>query len=99
MRKLNHVNPFLYVALIPPNDRVRVFLFEENVVYFHHMVWNAASMKRMFRSGPFYGDDAVKLVRRHGVNMSYQGIRDVEFMQEKIKLAGYRHAILEDCTD
>lgn len=63
----------------------------KEVLCFCRVVWKAASVKRIFQSGFFKGENAVQKVWRRGENISYQGILDVYFMQREAELnrAGY----------
>lgn len=72
---------------------------QSDMLYFRNMVWNAAGVKQMFQSGIFHGTDTVEEVWRHRCNISYQGIRDVHFMQKRAMLMGARFAISEIFAD
>lgn len=63
------------------------------------MVWKASNVKQIFQSVLFREEHAVKEVWRPGEKISYKGIENVDFMQERSELKRTGHAILEGFAD
>lgn len=82
LEKYGHVNPFLDDAPIVRNHRPHGFVFIKKLLYFHDKVKKAASMKQIFYSGMFYGEDTVREVWKRAEEIMYQCIGNVYFMRE-----------------
>lgn len=63
------------------------------------MVPKGANVKKVIQSRMLEGDGASKEEWRHGVQMSYQNIGGVYFMQKKAEMMSAGYAILECFTD
>lgn len=71
---------FLVPVLFPGDHHEQVFVSEENVPHLCIVVWKAASVTRVPRSGMFDGENAVKKLWRNGKKLSSQSMVHVYFV-------------------
>lgn len=82
--KVDHITPFLDIALIPRDLPSHVLISKKNVLHLCNMIRKTASVTQMFQPGTFHREDAAKEMCGHGEEMSYQDTADVYFVEEKL---------------